>query len=70
MTRAVHIELRQNGPAIVTGPFTLASGEQVEAGEKIALCRCGASANKPRCDGAHKAAGFQAAGVVPPRKPD
>ena len=27
----------------------------------IALCRCGASANKPFCDGAHRTAGFTAA---------
>lgn len=70
MTEKVHIELRQNGPAIITGPFTLDNGEEVEAGEKMALCRCGESAKKPRCDGAHKAAGFKASGVEPPRKPD
>ena len=27
--------------------------------EVIALCRCGASKNKPFCDGSHKAAGFK-----------
>ncbi len=70
MSDGVHIELRKDGPAIVTGPFTLDDGVEVAAGEKVALCRCGASGRKPRCDGAHKAAGFEAAGVEPPRKPD
>jgi CDGSH-type Zn-finger protein len=34
------------GPYIVSGGIALAS-------EKYALCRCGASANKPFCDGTH-----------------
>lgn len=28
------------------------------SGEAVFLCRCGASANKPFCDGAHKNMGF------------
>ncbi|HYW50213.1 MAG TPA: CDGSH iron-sulfur domain-containing protein [Gemmatimonadaceae bacterium] len=27
-------------------------------GKNVALCRCGASARKPFCDGGHKASGF------------
>jgi len=33
-------------------------GETVDSGESIFLCRCGASKNKPYCDGSHSVAGF------------
>ena len=51
-----------NGPLLLKGNFTIvaASGRRAWAGTKAALCRCGQSKNKPFCDGAHKAAGFQA----------
>jgi CDGSH-type Zn-finger protein/uncharacterized Fe-S cluster protein YjdI len=51
-----------NGPLLLNGNFTIvaASGRQAWKGTKAALCRCGQSKNKPFCDGAHKAAGFEA----------
>ena len=51
-----------NGPLLVAGPCTIVAGTGREAwsGVRAALCRCGHSANKPFCDGAHRAAGFQA----------
>lgn len=51
-----------NGPLLLSGNFTIvaASGRKAWTGKKAALCRCGQSKNKPFCDGAHKAAGFQA----------
>lgn len=51
-----------NGPLLLSGPFTLyaGSGRVAQQGEKAALCRCGASKNKPYCDGSHRAAGFEA----------
>lgn len=33
-----------------------------KANDRVAFCRCGASANKPFCDGAHKRNGFVAGG--------
>ncbi len=63
--REVEIKVRVNGPYRVEGPFRLidADGQpfDVEPGEVIALCRCGASTNKPFCDGTHSKVGFAAA---------
>jgi CDGSH-type Zn-finger protein len=41
-----------------------AVGASLYDGDKTWLCRCGASANKPFCDGSHKAAGFSEAGIA------
>ncbi|MEX0702650.1 MAG: CDGSH iron-sulfur domain-containing protein [Planctomycetales bacterium] len=65
----VKIVTRQNGPLLVTGPVTLVDheGNVFDLGEKqsIALCRCGASGNKPFCDGSHKNCGFVAGQTAP-----
>jgi len=49
----------EDGPCIVTGlkKLTNKNGE-IKTEETMALCRCGASANKPFCDGSHKSSGF------------
>ena len=49
-----------DGPLWVTGsiPVTTADGTEIEARTRVTLCRCGASSNKPLCDGSHKEAGF------------
>ncbi len=51
----VTIEIMENGPLIVTGlkNFQNWKGEELSPKDRIALCRCGESANKPYCDGAH-----------------
>lgn len=55
-----------DGPLYGHGDFVLrAGGAEVDAGYRIALCRCGASANKPFCDGSHTRAGFEDAGSLP-----
>lgn len=59
------IRVRENGPLAVHAELTIAgSGSMLRA----TLCRCGRSANKPFCDGAHAAAGFAATGE-PATKP-
>ena len=51
-----------DGPIEVSGNFSIraGSGRKAWSGRKAYLCRCGQSANKPFCDGAHKDAGFKA----------
>ncbi len=67
----MEIEPRLNGPLKVSGTFTLkdAGGQPFDLSGNAAvfLCRCGQSVKKPLCDGSHKAVGFQAPGVEPPR---
>ncbi len=48
-----------NGPLLFEGRLSVrgADGRQVNV-EKGAFCRCGASDNKPFCDGAHSRVGF------------
>jgi CDGSH-type Zn-finger protein len=64
----VTIEVRRNGPLIVTGPVELkdADGKLFPVQERMALCRCGASTTKPFCDGTHSKIGFQAAQTAVP----
>ncbi|MEQ1896356.1 MAG: CDGSH iron-sulfur domain-containing protein [Vicinamibacterales bacterium] len=58
------IKLRQNGPYLVEGDdITVVdwngAAYPVER-RPIALCRCGASAKRPFCDGSHNTIGFSA----------
>ena len=65
----VSLQLRENGPILVTGPITLTDhqGNQFDLGGKttIALCRCGHSSILPFCDGTHKTCGWVAADMAP-----
>lgn len=56
------ITVMPNGPLMIEGNLTVNknSGETIKEGEKLFLCRCGHSSNKPFCDGSHKKAGFEA----------
>ena len=49
-----------SGPIWVKGgvPIESADGESYETRNRVTLCRCGRSKNKPFCDGCHIEAGF------------
>ena len=51
-----------NGPLLFRGPLEIrgADSSDSQSAGKGALCRCGASANKPYCDGSHVGVGFEA----------
>jgi CDGSH-type Zn-finger protein len=69
-----HVKIKKNGPYLVYGgiPVTIETiepnsaggsgewkrGRAIDVPEKYALCRCGASATKPLCDGTHQRIGF------------
>ncbi len=54
------IQLAKNGPLLVRGALRVqaADGSVVAEGDKLALCRCGGTANAPLCDGTHAKNGF------------
>ncbi|MXW65862.1 MAG: hypothetical protein F4Z72_02455 [Gemmatimonadales bacterium] len=55
-----------DGPLLVRSPLRVrtAGAEDGIAKPKAALCRCGKSANKPFCDGAHRDVEFRASGPI------
>ena len=54
------IALMPDGPLLVTGGVVVerSDGTALSMRNRMTLCRCGASANKPLCDGSHAKAGF------------
>ena len=54
-------EAMENGPLMVYGNVTIKDklGNETRKTKVTAFCRCGASANKPFCDGSHVKIGFQ-----------
>ncbi len=58
---AVTVEITSDGPIMgplwVTGNIRIerADGQPLESRNRVTLCRCGLSKNKPLCDGTHRA---------------
>lgn len=75
MDEEMKITVQRDGPYLVTGnvplqakiivcdesgtPIRWEPGERYPAGDTYNLCRCGRSADRPYCDGAHAEAGFR-----------
>ena len=54
------VQVNKGGPYLVKGKFVFVGSdgkEEIKEGS-VALCRCGASNNKPFCDGVHRKIGF------------
>jgi CDGSH iron-sulfur domain-containing protein 3 len=71
---SVTIRVRPSGPLLIDGPVRIVDqngNEFVPRSDKpkIALCRCGHSATKPFCDGAHNQCGFQAEELAQAQSP-
>lgn len=56
-----------NGPLWVTGriPIERSDGEPLETRNRVTLCCCGLSKNKPLCDGTHREVGVPAIELKP-----
>lgn len=65
----VRILVKQGGPYFIEGEARVVDlqGNELKSDKpRIALCRCGGSANKPFCDGTHQRIGFEREpGVAP-----
>src|ERR1700691_4763278 len=68
------IKVIQNGPYLVQGDDVPAvdwnGASYAIAKRPFALCRCGASTDKPFCDGTHSRTGFKAAEAAVPGSQD
>ena len=65
---SVKATVYSNGPVVVVGDIEVCDGDGKPypgIGEKVAFCRCGLSANKPFCDGAHAKEGFTHEAIAP-----
>ncbi len=62
MADVTMIQVLKSGPLLVKGAVSLTGVDgnviPTQAGQPVALCRCGHTANRPFCDGAHKANNF------------
>lgn len=61
MSEETKVQVMANGPLLVHGQLEItgADGEKEIKKRTTAFCRCGASGNKPYCDGQHNKIGFE-----------
>ena len=61
MENETKVEVLENGPLLVHGALQVnkIDGQVDEKNKVTAFCRCGASKNRPYCDGAHKKIEFK-----------
>lgn len=61
VSESVRAEIVADGPLLIHGSLTIKSsdGSEISRSRVTAFCRCGASANKPFCDGSHTRIGFK-----------
>jgi len=61
MEAQIKVNAMENGPLLVDGSIEVTKPDgTIEIKEKTtAFCRCGASANKPYCDGQHRKIDFE-----------
>ena len=59
-TTTTRVDVLKNGPLLIYGTLKVKDkhGNETLKSKTTAFCRCGASANKPYCDGAHAAIQF------------
>lgn len=78
---APQVQVQQDGPYVVSGsvpvrrtrevtterdePLTWQTTQRLETDETVALCRCGASSQKPFCDGSHAENDFDGTEAAP-----
>ncbi len=60
------LRVTADGPIFASGDLAILDAEhaEIERDARAALCRCGASNNKPFCDGTHAEAGFADPGIL------
>ena len=72
----IKVTVKKDGSLRLEGDLTLCDAEgnpyDLAGRTSISLCRCGASENKPFCDGSHRRICFQSevkASILPPPTP-
>jgi uncharacterized Fe-S cluster protein YjdI len=60
-SQPVVITVGSNGPLTIRGPVRILTegGDVLRETDRVTLCRCGATANPPFCDGSHDRIGFR-----------